>query len=297
MIEVTAPCRISLAGGGTDLLPYSTLPKTDGGVVVSLAINIYQRIKLYQQGERKVNKLLKGDNVQFIRTILPRGYSIEHTFDGVTESGLGSSGALAVALTYGIGIGKDEVAQKAFEEESKFHFTGKQDHWASAYGGANIFTFTKDVECQYIPAIDIEALYPSLLLFHTPPRKKPVQSKMKILTAKQIGNLDRIKAYAERTIDAIYNHDVKLVGELMDASWYEKKMSNPQVSNDYIDHIYDNALMNGAYGGKLCGSGGGGYMVFVVPKKKREQFINSMSKFATWIDFSVDFNGVMRRQI
>ena len=120
---------------------------------------------------------------------------------------------------------------------------------------------------------------------------------MRVLSKKQIENLDRIKVYAERTIDAIYNHDVKFVGELMDVSWYEKKLSNPEVSNDYIDHIYDNALTNGAYGGKLCGSGGGGYMLFVVPKKKREQFINSMSKFATWIDFSVDFNGVMRRQI
>ena len=294
-IEVTSPCRLSLAGGGTDLESYHSPSR--GGVTISLAINIYQRVKLYQEGERKTSKLLKDDNVQFIRTILPKGHAIEHTFDGVTKSGLGSSGALAVALTYALGTAKDEVAQKAFDLESKFHFTGKQDHWASTYGGANIFTFTKDVECQYVPAIDIEALYPSLLLFHTPPRKKPVQSGMEVLTSKQINNLDRIKVYAERTLDAIYNHDVKLVGELMDASWYEKKLSNPQVSNDYIDHIYDNALLNGAYGGKLLGSGGGGYMIFVVPKKKRGQFINSMSKFATWIDFSVDFNGVMKRTI
>ena len=39
------------------------------------------------------------------------------------------------------------------------------------------------------------------------------------------------------------------------------------VSNDYIDEIYDVAISNGAFGGKLMGAGGGGFFFFIAPPK------------------------------
>ena len=63
------------------------------------------------------------------------------------------------------------------------------------------------------------------------------------------------------------NEDFKKIGMLLNKSWIEKKSLASGVSNDYIDEIYDVAISNGAFGGKLMGAGGGGFFFFIAPPK------------------------------
>ena len=50
-------------------------------------------------------------------------------------------------------------------------------------------------------------------------------------------------------------------------SWKQKRLLADSVSADWMDDLYATALRNGAFGGKLMGAGGGGFMlIFVKPE-------------------------------
>ena len=67
-------------------------------------------------------------------------------------------------------------------------------------------------------------------------------------------------------------------GRLLNEAWVQKRNLSNIISNKKIDDLYDYALNNGALGGKLLGAGGGGFMVFYVPKKLQKKFINKSKK-------------------
>ena len=63
-----------------------------------------------------------------------------------------------------------------------------------------------------------------------------------------------------------------------------------KVSNNQIDEIFYEAYKSGAYGGKLLGAGGGGFVLFLVPKKKQKNFLKNFSKFLH-VPFKFDNSG------
>ena len=62
------------------------------------------------------------------------------------------------------------------------------------------------------------------------------------------------------------------VGNLLNHNWDIKKQLSEKISNNKVNTIYNNALKYGALGGKICGAGKGGYMLFYVPKDKHGMF-------------------------
>ena len=122
--ESSAPIRVDLAGGWTDVPPY---PTDFGGEVVNFAIN--QRVKVRRREEA-------GDSDLEFHFPVPRG------------SGLGTSSAMNVALAALNSSSKfenpDEISEQAFLSESKENRCGRQDHWASAFGGFNHLLFIGD---------------------------------------------------------------------------------------------------------------------------------------------------------
>ena len=122
--ESSAPLRVDLAGGWTDVPPY---PTDFGGEVVNFAIN--QRVRVRRREEA-------GDSELEFHFPVPRG------------SGLGTSSAMNVALAALNSSSKfenpDEISEQAFLSESKENRCGRQDHWASAFGGFNHLLFIGD---------------------------------------------------------------------------------------------------------------------------------------------------------
>ena len=66
-------------------------------------------------------------------------------------------------------------------------------------------------------------------------------------------------------------------GRLLNETWNEKKKLSDLVSNRHIDEIYQTAIKSGALGGKLCGAGGGGFILFYVPKEKQNLLKKKLS--------------------
>ena len=63
------------------------------------------------------------------------------------------------------------------------------------------------------------------------------------------------------------------------------------VSNKLIDDAYMRAKNNGAWGGKILGAGGGGFLMFLAKKSKHKKIKDDLSKHFTHIDFKFDLDG------
>ena len=67
---------------------------------------------------------------------------------------------------------------------------------------------------------------------------------------------------------------------MMGDYWNLKKKLSPKVTNDKINEIYDTALLNGATGGKIIGSGGGGFLLMYCKKKYQSNLKKKIKKIA-----------------
>lgn len=303
IIKSIAPSRISLFGGGTDIDEYA---KQYGGIVLSFAVDIYSTTTLYTGNDlfsKTENIFPYKSDPKFYYKILDE-YQLngmhhakhENVFDGLIESGLGSSASAVVAMLGAMNRAFDlkieDIPSQAYKIEKKTHFTGKQDHYASFYGGINCIEFKENVNVIPLAHDFLDWVMPHMVLVHTNISREWDASEPN-LTKEKIKQLDETKKLALASIEIIGNHELIRLGELLDYSWEMKKKG---ASTKEIDTIYEWALKNGALGGKLLGSGGGGYMLFLVNDKKafsQKAIENKLSP----VDFNISWNGLMVKEI
>jgi len=305
-----APTRISFFGGSTDLEPYCS---QFGGAVINMAINLRQHTTLYSGDDiwGAQNSFPLNATPDFYYKLLEK-YKINgghhskiiSTFDGFIMSGLGSSGAAGVALVgainkrLGLGLTRDEIALTAWQHEIDLGiYTGKQDQFASVYGGLNYMSFTDKVEVVKINVPNYDKLLSWMVLFYIGGGKKDnkLQKNFERLDRKRLRALDTLKYITGLALPLFLIGKYQEIGELLDISWQYKKESN-RVTTARIDGIYDLAKSEGAIGGKICGSGGVGYMVFMCPPEKKDNLIRKMRAFhIEQVDFGVDFGGLEAR--
>ena len=312
-----APTRLSLFGGGTDLPTYAN---KYGGICLNIAINVYQNM-LLSMNSGKVRKEFSlsnlgvpdGADISFYMTICKDlgfsfdGVILDCEFDGIIHAGMGSSASAAVALIgainriKGLGLTRGEIAEKAWDiEVNKLNmYGGRQDQYAATFGGVNVMEFEKDkVTLTPLSPQFIKPLLPSIVLFYTGEnRSSPkIQEGFKELTNEQVESLDYLKRMVVEVSRLITEGDIKGVGLLLDQCWEAKKKSNKGVSNETIDKTYREAKKNGAWGGKVMGAGGGGFMFFMVDPLIRDKFIKRMEKEGLqWWDFDICYNGLQTR--
>lgn len=313
LLKIQVPTRISLFGGGTDLEAYSDKQE---GLVISLAINLRQHLFLAVDRTEDLSSINRNEipyngDLDFIHSVFETFktgkkfggfHEVRFRFDSdvLLKSGLGASAAAVVAIVGGmnrarnLGLTKEEIAERAYQIEKEINFTGRQDAYAVTFGGFNAIGFTKDrIEVSPLNTQIVENLASSLILIHTgESRTKKVQDGFKTISGDQIAQLNLIKKLAYESLKPLMEGDIEKVGQLLDASWQAKKRSN-RVTNPKIDKLYNDALNLGAFGGKVCGAGGGGYMIFIVDPTKRNKFIEQFD----YCDFSVDWNGLETRII
>ncbi|ACF46760.1 GHMP kinase [Prosthecochloris aestuarii DSM 271] len=168
-----APLRLGLAGGGTDVSPFSN---THGGFVLNATIDLYAQAILeplndgrivFAAEDREENVVLEAepillddDPLRLHRGIYNRivkefnnGYPLSFkltTFaDAPAGSGLGTSSTMVVCIIQafsewlGLSLGEYDIAHLAFEiEREELLLTGgKQDQYAAAFGGFNFIEF------------------------------------------------------------------------------------------------------------------------------------------------------------
>jgi D-glycero-alpha-D-manno-heptose-7-phosphate kinase len=296
MLIARAPVRISLAGGGTDLPAYY---ERYGGFVINTTIDKYFYVFLNVNNENGLqitssdyrafhryngdDPPLWDDDLGLPRAILDHfgvtsGLSMFLASEIPPGTGLGSSSTVTVAIikalaaAQGLSLTRQELADLActIEIEKLAQPIGKQDQYASAFGGLNTITFTADgvvVEPLWLPAETLERLQRNLLLFFTGSSRNAshILSQQKRASEERnprvVEALHAVRMMAEEVQQRLQQGDLERFGELLNRNWQRKKEFAPGVTTDYIDHCYQVAQSNGAIGGKITGAGGGGFFM------------------------------------
>ena len=304
MVIVRAPVRISFGGGGTDLAAYYN---QFGGFVVSASITRY----CYVTARRPADGSIRINSADYRAweafapgvvppvaepLVLPKA-AIECFADqGVRETGvdlflasevppgtgLGSSSAMAVALIHALAayVGEPLRAEQAadlachLEIERLDMPIGKQDQYASAFGGLNTIEFQSErVRVERLPVRPEVAaeLNARLMLFSTGHSRNSAgilrQQRADTGTNRAvIESLHRIKALGKEMCAALVAEDLDQFGRLLDQVWHEKRSLSGNVSSAAIDVWYGAAREAGALGGKIAGAGGGGFMLLYCPQ-------------------------------
>lgn len=304
MIINRTPLRISFAGGGSDLPDFFT---KYGGAVISTTIDKYIHIFVHSNFETdkilmKYSKTEEVRNPKYLensiaRTILSQmklnGLEIASSGDMPAGTGLGSSSAFAVSLYHALNthIGKkvstEKLAQYACETEIiKLGYPiGKQDQYASAYGGLNFYQFHKNgqvtVEPIKISPKKKRELDQNLVLFYTGITRSAndILEKQKINIKKSPNTVSVIKKMVDITFEmkkTLEKNNIKKFGELLHKSWSLKQSIADGITNTTIDKYYKIGIKNGALGGKLLGAGGGGCLLFYCEKKNQDKLKKSL---------------------
>jgi D-glycero-alpha-D-manno-heptose-7-phosphate kinase len=229
------------------------------------------------------------------RTGVLSGVEITTLADIPSEgSGLGSSSSVLVGLLHalylykGVAVDAERLAREASEIEIDIlkKPIGKQDQYIAAYGGLQHIIFNKDdsvsVKQLSIGTNGSGSLFSEhIMLFFTgitrsssnilEEQKNNIASKEKILI--------HLAGKTEEIARVIERNDWKFLGQSLDESWTLKKKLASGITNPAINKMYSDAKKAGAWGGKIAGAGGGGFLLLIVPGEKKEAIRRSMCKF------------------
>ena len=279
------------------------------------AVKIYSAdFDIYEEAE-EIKHLEYNGNIDLAKAAIKQmdiegGLEIITRSNAPAGSGLGTSASMGVALIgalsklSGSSLLPYEFAEQAslIERKELGILGGKQDHYASAYGGISFMEFMGEevkVSKLELPRDLRYELEKSLVLCYTGKSRLSGDIHRKVVDAYKSGQpktrsaISNLKQIARQMKETLLNNDLNSFGDLLNENWKNQKALHPSVTNAQIDGLFEIALGNGATGGKACGAGGGGCLVFysepdkehIVRKKLQETGVQV-------IDFNFDFGGL-----
>ena len=311
MIVTRTPLRISFAGGGTDQPLFYRSHKY--GAVLSTSINkyVYVTIKKYSKefvGEKfrlnysetelvdnleKIKNPIIRECIKFLK-IDERLY-ISTISDIPASTGLGSSSTFCVGLLNALyAFKKKKVSLEKLSEEASYierdilkRAVGKQDHYAAAFGGLNYIKFNHD-ESTKVKSINLSKknkkyLENSMVVFWTGItrlsweilRDQNLRYLENVISLNKIKNqvIELKRLFEEKKIS------INKIGNLINEGWEIKKTLSKNISSKFFDNVFSKAIQDGAYGGRMCGAGGGGFVLFFANPNCHKKLIKNMQKF------------------
>lgn len=202
IIRSKAPLRIGLAGGGSDVSPYSDMY---GGAILNATVSLYAYATIIPRNDGKIIFLsanngeyleLNSSNTLALNGVLnlhrgiynrivkdftkkPLSFSLSTRVDAPPGSGLGTSSTLVVAILGAFAewlklpLGEYDLAKLAYDIEriDLGMAGGKQDQYAATFGGVNFMEFSANdnviVNPLRIKEVYLNELANNLVLFYT----------------------------------------------------------------------------------------------------------------------------------
>ena len=304
MIITRTPLRISFAGGGTDLPSFYRA--YGGGAVTSAAIDRYIHVLVNDKFDRSIRVAYsRTENVERLedlqhglvreamRTVGVHEALEIHTIADIPSegTGLGSSSTLTVGLLNALyayrGQLRDpaELAAEAcrIEIDRLGGALGKQDQYIAAFGGVQYIDFRADdtVRVSPIPLsrADREAFGDHLSLFYTGVTRSSegILRQQDSRTEANREALVHLRDLAGQARTALVHGRWEELGRVLDEGWQLKRGLSHGISNAGIDRWYAAAKAAGAWGGKITGAGGGGFLFFLHPPERSRQIADALS--------------------
>ena len=317
IIRSKAPLRLGLAGGGSDVSPYSDLY---GGLILNATINLsaYCTIETISGNTVRVDAydadthtdcpmgttlegapdLVRGVYNRVVRDFgpVPGAFRITTSNDAPAGSGLGTSSTMVVCILkcfaewMNLPMGDYEIARLAYEIERKDLALagGKQDQYAAAFGGFNFMEFLQNdiviVNPLKIKGWIVDELESSMVLYYTGRSR----SSAAIITEQQqntsSGNavaIDAMHRIKQSSIDmklALLKGDMTEFGRILGQAWEDKKKMAGAITNPVIQEAFDKAMGAGAVAGKVSGAGGGGFIMLMVPPTRKTAVVKALQQ-------------------
>ncbi len=295
-IHASAPTRLDFAGGWTDVPPFSA---REGGVVVNATIQLYAHAQVTLGGSgfrllardlgvkeeiSSVHRLADTESLPLLKAalrMLPVGpCALETRVDAPPGSGLGTSGALDVALVAALAEARRDRMTPAEMAERAWHLEviearipgGRQDQLAAALGGFNLLRF-RDPEVKHEPLV-IEPQFRAELerrtvLAYTGVSRVSGDTISRVMSAYEQGDprvTGALRALAEvalRMTEALQAADLARVGMLLTENWRQQQALDPIMRTDGMARLESGMRAAAVLGGKAAGSGAGGCMFFL----------------------------------
>jgi D-glycero-alpha-D-manno-heptose-7-phosphate kinase len=307
IVVTRTPLRVSFAGGGTDLADFY---EQGYGAVFSTAIDkyIYVTVKrhseLFQEPIRinysitelvesldKIQNNIARESLRLLKVDPP--IYISTVGDLPASTGLAGSSSFAVGLLNALHAFRGERVSPGQLAEEATHIEinvlkepiGKQDQYAAAFGGLNFFRFNPGgavtVEPVRVSTSFLEDLFDNILMFWTGIQRNAssVLSEQRQNIPAKLEFLTRMRGHAHELQELATAGPFNPVafGRVLDESWQLKRQLASTISSREIDSYYDHARKAGAEGGKICGAGNGGFLLFIVQPDKRAAVRQALS--------------------
>ncbi|HEX6645463.1 MAG TPA: hypothetical protein VF037_12350 [Gemmatimonadales bacterium] len=296
--HAAAPVRLDFAGGWTDVPPWS---EREGGAVVTGSISLRVHVNVLPGGDsvhllsedlgasvelRPDGTRVGGERLALleagVRAMPVGGATIVVRSDVPQGSGLGSSGALGVAMVAALAHARGEsgspadVAERAWRIEAvdAGNPGGRQDQYAAALGGFQSMTFGPDGVAAQPLALDaafVQAMRESIVLCYTGTSRVSGTTIARVMEACDRGERAVTGAFAGlrdtavEMRDALAAADLARVALLLDRNWRHQQALDAGMCTPPMAALEAAVRSAGAIGGKAAGSGAGGCMFFVAP--------------------------------
>ena len=306
-----APTRLDFGGGWTDVPPYS---EREGGFVCNIAIARYATVLLSRtaSGGSSVSADRPRDRPLVeaaVRRAGVSGVDVALYNDFPVGAGLGGSSAAGVALADalsragGVSLNPATLAERsrATEVEELGVAGGRQDHYASAFGGALGLRFSShgtDVERIPLSRQLVEELERRCVVVYTGESRisgdtiTAVTSSYERRDPKVLFALQRIRELAEAMARALADGDIDSVAAHVREHWIHQRSLHRAIPTPRIDAIIERGLAAGALGGKALGASGGGCVLIIARTGLEEQVAAAVSVLGPLLPFSIAERGV-----
>jgi D-glycero-alpha-D-manno-heptose-7-phosphate kinase len=289
-IESSAPTRIDLAGGTMDIWPLYLFH--DGAQTLNAAISLRARCALRSRADKRIvvvsedsgarieaqhwAELRDNHELKLLGRILhyfhASGVELHTRSESPMGAGIAGSSALNIAVCAalarwaGARLSDDALMQIAMNVEAQAIDvpTGVQDYRPAVYGGISAVELRVDGIRRVALPVDPGALEQRLVLAYTNASRNSGINNWEV-TKRHIdgdgtvhASFARIRDIAAQMRGALERADWAEVGGHVADEWTNRKQLAPGVTTPEIDAMLAAAGAAGAYGGKVCGAGGGG---------------------------------------
>jgi D-glycero-alpha-D-manno-heptose-7-phosphate kinase len=302
-IVASAPARVDLAGGWTDVAPYTV---EVGGAVCNVAIELraIATVTASDQPSAPDDALI---NAAWRRAESPPVAIRLHSTIPV-GSGLGGSSAAGVALAAALAAWRGvrhtpqslaELSRQT-ETETMGLAGGCQDHYAAAFGGALLLKCGSTTSAESLPLRDetIEAFESQAMIAHTGESRMSSRTITAVLEAWRAGEQQTCDALATMAMlahdmaAALRDGDVDHLGTLLRAQWTAQRALHETITTPLIDRIVHDVTLAGALGTKALGASGGGCVLVIARDDRIAEVRAALEQHASLLPLRVARTGV-----
>jgi D-glycero-alpha-D-manno-heptose-7-phosphate kinase len=324
-IDSSAPTRIDLAGGTLDIWPLYLFH--EGAQTLNAAISLRARCSVSPRNDRRISitsddtgmhveaahwsELRDNHDLKLLGRLLhyfqAAGLDLRTRSESPVGAGIAGSSALNIAVCGALArwskrtLADAELLQIAMNIEAQVIDvpTGAQDYRPALYGGVSAVELDVDGVRRVALPVPPEELERRLVLAYTGASRNSGINNWEMTKRHIDGDREvqscfgKIRDIAIAMRSALEAHDWPEVGRFVDEEWQNRKRLAPGVTTAAIDAMLGAARTAGAWGGKVCGAGGGGCLFCIGEPETVPAIRRALeSAGARVLDFRIERHGL-----